>query len=121
MLPGVKTTAGKIGYTAAAIAVIALCGWGISRAMRGGGAEAIEHTVVCGACGEAEQARAVPVGRDGALQLPVDCATCGKKAAFPGVACPACDKLIPLDRAAPPAACMHCKADLSGMFRPPTP
>ena len=121
MLPGARTTAGKIGYAAAAVAVVVLCAWGVTRAMRGGGAEAIEHRVVCGACGAVEQARAVPVGGGGALQLPVECATCGKKAAFPGVACPACHRLIPLDLAAPPAACMHCKTDLRGMFRPPTP
>ena len=121
MLPGVKTTAGRIGYTVGAIAATALCAWGIARALSGASAKAIEHTVVCGACGAVEPGRAVAVRGDGTLELPAECATCGKRAAFPGVACPACHKLIPFDRAAPPAACMHCKADLSGMFDRPTP
>ena len=121
MLPGARTTAGKVAYLAGAILVIALCIWQATRGPGDGGLRTAEYPVVCDACGAVEMDRQVPVGDDVLPQVPVPCGTCGKPAAYVAHMCPQCGKPIPVDLDAPPTRCKHCGANLEGMFDRPAP
>lgn len=119
-LPGMNTPSGKVAYGAGAVAVTLLCVWQIARSARSPGLRTMPCIVVCDACGAVEFDRAVPMRDDGSLALPLACSKCGAEAVYVCYNCPACGEPLPVDPAAPPAQCKHCKADLAGLFeRPP--
>ena len=119
MLPGTDTTTGKMAYGLGAALLVTVCVWHTVRQSRTPEMRMVPHMVVCDACGALELDREVPVGADGAPQLPIACSKCGAKAVYLAVYCPACGKPIPVDPAKPPAQCKHCGADLKALFAPP--
>ena len=119
MLPGAHTTTGKLAYGTGAVFVLVLCIWQATKRARPPALRSVPCIVVCDACGEMEFEREVPIRNDGSPQLPLECATCGKKAVFLSYYCPSCGKPMPVDPAKPPARCKHCKADLKGLFDRP--